>query len=102
LFAKTKRKEAPKKVQKNIHKKQKKHQSIVPKEKFTGKKKVWLVEMESEELMCPQFTYSWSTCSQIPEKRFPITRLDEENIRELKTNFPYILVQVLVIALTTI
>ena len=29
--------------------------------------------MESEELMCPQFTDSWSTCSPIPEKRFPIT-----------------------------
>jgi hypothetical protein len=32
-----------------------------------------LVEMEFEEILGPQFTGSWSTCSPIPEKQFPIT-----------------------------
>ena len=29
--------------------------------------------MEFEEILGPQFTGSWSTCSPIPGKRFPIT-----------------------------
>ncbi len=29
--------------------------------------------MESEEILGPQFTGSWSTCSPIPGKQFPIT-----------------------------
>jgi hypothetical protein len=29
--------------------------------------------MEFEEILGPQFTGSWSTCSPIPEKRFPIS-----------------------------
>jgi len=29
--------------------------------------------MESEEILGPQFSVHWSTCSPIPGKRFPIT-----------------------------
>jgi hypothetical protein len=29
--------------------------------------------MESEEILGPQFSDYWSTCSPIPEKRFPIS-----------------------------
>ena len=36
--------------------------------------------MESEEIVGPQFSVHWSTCTPIPVKRFPITNLKIERI----------------------
>jgi len=37
------------------------------------KKLIELVEMESEEILGPQFSVHWSTCTPIPGKRFPVS-----------------------------
>jgi hypothetical protein len=44
---------------------------------------IGIVEMEFEEILGPQFSVHWSTCSPIPGKRFPITESKSPQQKDL-------------------